>query len=92
MQRKRKKVLSNPAQLVAVDILRELEGILLTHERNIIPTKCIQELVKSKIKEYSLPADPFTGMVCTDREYVINNQELCRQIMLDTYGHYDGLE
>ena len=41
---------------------------------------------------YGLCTDPFTGVPCTPQEYVENRVEYDRQIMIEKYGHCDGVE
>lgn len=42
--------------------------------------------------EYELCDDPFTQTPCTPKEYCENQLEYEKQIMIDRYGHCDGLE
>ena len=43
-------------------------------------------------KQYDLCDDPFTDCPCTPEEYVKNRLEYDRQVMIERYGHCDGLE
>ena len=43
-------------------------------------------------KQYELCDDPFTHTPCTPEEYCKNRLEYDRQIMIDRYGHCDGLD
>lgn len=42
-------------------------------------------------KDYELCDDPFTHTPCTPEEYEKNNLEYRRQVMMERYGHCDGL-
>lgn len=43
-------------------------------------------------EKYELCTDPFTGCPCTPDEYSKNSLEYQRQIMMERYGHCDGLD
>lgn len=43
-------------------------------------------------EQYELCTDPFTGCPCTPDEYNKNSLEYQRQIMMERYGHCDGLD
>jgi hypothetical protein len=43
-------------------------------------------------KQYGLEQDPFTGCPCSQIEYEQNKLEYDKQIMIEKYGHCDGLE
>ena len=43
-------------------------------------------------KRFALCDDPFTGCPCSSKEAIENQREKERQIMMERYGHYDGLE
>lgn len=58
-------------------------------------TKDMDDIIKiwNKVYEqYDLCDDPFTGVPCTPEEYAKNRLEYDRQIMIDRYGHCDGLD
>lgn len=40
---------------------------------------------------YNLCDDPFTKLPCTNKEYAKNSLEKYKQIMMERYGHHDGL-
>lgn len=42
--------------------------------------------------QYGLCDDPFTQTPCTLKEYCENQLEYEKQIMIERYGHCDGLE
>ncbi len=42
--------------------------------------------------DYNLMSDPFTSLPCTPSEYVDSHREYERQIMMEKYGHCDGLD
>lgn len=43
-------------------------------------------------EEYELCSDPFTNTPCSPEEYVNSKLEYERQVMMERYGHCDGLE
>ena len=43
-------------------------------------------------KQYDLCADPFTGCPCVPEEYCKNKLEYERQMMIEQFGHCDGLD
>jgi hypothetical protein len=71
-------------QKVAVDILTEF-----------MFTRDMSEVVATfnrVLEQYGLCEDPFTGVPCTPDEYCKNQLEYERQIMIERYGHCDGLD
>lgn len=91
MKRKngKKIVITNTMQKVAVDILGELEAYMMSVKE--IP-KEILEIFDKMFKKYELCNDPFTQMVCTTKEWAKNCLEYDKQIMMERYGHCDGLD
>ena len=47
---------------------------------------------KRLYEEYGLLDDPFTNTPCTPEEYGKNRLKYDKQIMIEKYGHCDGLE
>jgi hypothetical protein len=47
---------------------------------------------KEIFDEYELCEDPFTRTPCTPDEFCKNSLEYDRQVMIERYGHCDGLE
>ena len=43
-------------------------------------------------KQYELCHDPFTHTPCAPEQYYENSLEYDRQVMIEKYGHCDGLE
>ena len=43
-------------------------------------------------QQYNLESDPFTGCPCSQIEYEINKLEYEKQIMIEKYGHCDGVK
>lgn len=76
-------------QKVAVDILTDIEIYMMTHHD--VPEE-IDQLYDRVFEKYGLCRDPFTRMVCTSEEYGKNSLEYDRQVMMDRYGHCDGLD
>ena len=76
--------ITSTMQKVAVDILTQL-----------LFTRNMDEVIEvyNKVKEqYDLYDDPFTGIPCTPEEYCESKLEYEKQIMIERYGHCDGLE
>lgn len=71
-------------QKVAVDILtqfmftRDMDEVVTTFNR--------------VFEQYGLCQDPFTGCPCTPEEYCENQLEYEKAIMIEKYGHCDGLD
>lgn len=89
---KRQKI-THTMQKVAVDILQDLEILLMMHKQNEPYTaEEIIEIINKHEDGYELCHNPFTGMLCTSKEYCENRLEYDKQIMMELYGHCDGLE
>ena len=76
--------ITKTAQKVAADILMEF-----------LFTNNMDDVVKAYdrvMEQYGLCEDPFTSCPCTPDEYCKNSLEYERQIMIERYGHYDGLD
>lgn len=87
--------ITGPMQQVAVDILGNLEVILMRTRDYSSCEEVFDELVsiiQNQSKKYFLHEDPFTGMLCTSKEYAENSLEYDRQRMIEKYGHCDGLD
>ena len=52
----------------------------------------VVEVYNKVMEQYDLHTDPFTGTPCTLDEYCKNILEYERQIMIEKYGHCDGLD
>lgn len=76
-------------QKVAVHILQEIEIYMMSVKE--YPDE-IQQIFDKMYERYELCKDPFTGMVCTTKEFFENCLEYERQTMIERYGHCDGLE
>ena len=87
---KQKKVTST-MQKVAVDILQDFEILVMTHNGPYTFDE-IWAIVQKHVDGYGLCEDPFTRMICTSKEYAKNSLEYDKQIMMERYGHCDGLE
>lgn len=71
-------------QKVAADILMEF-----------IFTQTMDEVVEAYdrvFERYGLCNDPFTHTPCTPEEYCENSLEYEKQVMIERYGHCDGLD
>ena len=76
--------ITKTAQKVAADILARF-----------MFTKDMDDVVSTwnKIYEqYELCDDPFTHTPCTPEEYAKNCLEYDKQVMIERYGHCDGVE
>ena len=71
-------------QKVAVDILMEF---MFTRDMEEVV-----EAYKRVFEKYGLCTDPFTRCPCTPDEYCDSQLEYERQIMIERYGHCDGLD
>ena len=71
-------------QKVAVDILMEF---MFTQDMDEVV-----EVYDRVFERYGLCNDPFTHTPCTPEEYCKNKLEYERQIMIERYGHCDGLD
>lgn len=85
----KKNKITHTMQKVAVDILEEIEIYMMSVKE--YPDE-IQQIFDKMYEKYELCDDPFTGMVCTTKEYFENYLEYERQAMMERYGHCDGLE
>ena len=85
----KQKKITDTMQKVAVDILQEIEVYMMSVKD--YPDE-IQQIFDKMYERYELCNDPFTGMVCTTKEYFENHLEYERQAMIERYGHCDGLE
>lgn len=83
--------ITHTMQQVAVDILQDFEILVMTHNGPYTFEE-IWGIVKKHEEGYGLCQDPFTRMICTSKEYAKNSLEYNKQIMMDLYGHCDGLE
>lgn len=80
----KKKKITPTMQKVAADILMEF-----------LMTRNMDEVIEAYdrvFERYGLCDDPFTGVPCTPEEYVENKLEYEKQVMIEKYGHCDGLE
>lgn len=87
--------ITGPMEEVAVDILKDLE-IMFMRTRDyssceeVFDELC--EIFQKHSKKYFLHSDPFTGMLCTSKEYAKKRLAYARQVMIARYGHCDGLD
>lgn len=85
----KKKIITDTMQKVAVDFMEELEIYFMTHKE--VDNDLI-DIYKKMYNKYELCDDPFTNMVCTTKEFFKNSHERDKQLMIERYGHCDGLE
>ena len=88
---KQKKKITHQMQKVSVDILGDFEVLMMTHNGPYTFEE-IWAIVQKHVDGYGLCEDPFTRMICTSKEWAENSLEYDKQIMMDCYGHCDGLE
>lgn len=71
-------------QKVAADILTQFMFV-----------NCIDDVTKAwnnVYEQYELCSDPFTGCPCSEQEYCRNVIEYEKQVMIERFGHCDGLD
>lgn len=81
-------LITNNMQKVAVDILSDIECYMMSVKE--VPKEILEIFNKHK-KKYELCEDPFTYMICTTKEWAKNSLEYDKQLMMERYGHCDGL-
>ena len=87
----KQKKITHTMQKVAVDILGDLEVLTMTHNGPYTFEE-IWAIVQKYVDDYGLCEDPFTRMICTSKEYAENSLEYDKAVMIERYGHCDGLE
>lgn len=87
----KQKKITHPMQKVAVDILSDFEVLTMTHNGPYTFEE-IWAIVQKHVDGYGLCEDPFTRMICTSKEYADNRLEYEKELMMERYGHCDGLE
>ena len=87
----KQKKITHPMQTVAVDILSDFEILMMTHNGPYTFEE-IWAIVQKHVDGYGLCEDPFTRMLCTSKEAIENQLEYDKAIMIERYGHCDGLE
>ena len=73
-------------QRVAVDILQELEMWMMSRPGNSEPSDSeqqIYDIFNKMFKKYQLSRDMFTGMCCTDKQFMKSIREWCNQEQKD---------
>jgi hypothetical protein len=87
----KKRKITPTMQTVAVDILQDFEVLTMMHDGPYTFEE-IWEIVKKHVDSYGLCEDPFTRTICTSKEYADNRLEYEKELMMECYGHCDGLE
>ena len=87
----KKKKITSTMQKVAVNILQDFEILLMTHN-GPYDFEEIWDIVQKHVDGYGLYKDPFTNMICTAGEYAKNSLKYEKSVMMERYGHCDGLE
>lgn len=80
----KKPKISNKTQRIVAEILTQF-----------VFTKNMDDVMrvwKEIYEEYGLCDDPFTQTPCSTEDYCKNSLEYDKQIMIEKYGHCDGLE
>lgn len=80
----KQKKITHTMQKVACDILMQF---LFTRNMDEVV-----EVYNKVLEEYDLCEDPFTHTPCTFEEYCKNQIEYEKQLMMERYGHCDGLD
>ena len=73
-------------QRVAVDILQELEIWMMSRSSNGDTSESeqqIYDIFNKMFKKYQLSKDMFTGMCCTDKQFMKSIREWCNQEQKD---------
>lgn len=52
----------------------------------------VSNLINHYMLVFGLESDPFTGCPCSYDDYIKSVKEYEKQIMIEKYGHCDGLE
>ena len=92
---KKQPKITDTMQKVAVDILEDLEALMICSDRIVSKEQWydeVFEIFKRAKTKYELCEDPFTGTICTWKEFGKNSLEYDRQLMDMRYGHHDGLD
>ena len=87
----KQKKITHTMQKVAVDILKDFEILAMTHN-DPYTFEEIWDIVQKHVDGYGLCKDPFTGMICTSKEYAENSLEYEKQVAIERFGHCDWLE
>ena len=83
--------ITHTKQRVAVNILSDFEVLTMTHNGPYTFEE-IWAIVQKHVDGYGLCEDPFTRMICTSKEYAENSLEYEKELMMERYGHCDGLD
>lgn len=84
MKTPKKRPITDKEQRIAAEILT---AFMFTKDMDDV-----MRVWKAVYNQFALCDDPFTGCPCSSKEYLENRAEHDRQIMIDRYGHCDGLE
>ncbi len=82
MMKKKEIKITEKEQRVAVDILQELEIWMMNRPGNSDTSESeqqIYDIFNRMFKKYQLSRDMFTGMCCTDNEFIESVREYYRQ-------------
>lgn len=71
---------------------QKIAAYILTRFMFVRDMDDVNAVWKEVYNEYDLCDDPFTHTPCTPEEYAKNSLEYDRQVMIERYGHCDGLE
>ena len=84
MKTPKKRPVTDKEQQIAAEILT---AFMFTKDMDDV-----MRVWKSIYDQYALCDDPFTSCPCSSKEYLENKEEYQRQVMMERYGHCDGLE
>ena len=87
----KQKKITPTMQKVAADILQDFE-ILMMSRNGPYTADEIWAIVQKHVDSYGLCQDPFTKTLCTSDGYAKNSLEYDRAVMIERYGHCDGLD
>ena len=80
----KKKIITDKEQLIAANILTAFMFAQNMDE--------VQKVWHELYEAYALCDDPFTHCPCSSKEAIENRLEYERQVMIERYGHCDGLD
>lgn len=84
--------ISNAAQKVACDIVIDFYISMTNFVFDDIGIDRAMKWADSIFERYNLCEDPFTHLPCTSKEYAENSLKYEQLLMIEKYGHCDGLD
>ena len=84
MIKKKQKIITDKEQRIVAEILTAFMFVKDMEE--------VHKVWENIYNSYALCDDPFTHCPCSSKEAIENQLEYERQVMMDRYGHCDGLD